>query len=85
MEKFIPKLRKLLAKNFAGSKLELDRIGGGRVSGLLTWDGFVEVEQIERQRTVWRILRSKLTPEEQHRVAAILTLTPEEMTAARAS
>jgi hypothetical protein len=84
MENFIRKLRKLIAHHFAGARLELRRLGAGRVSGLLTWDGFGGVEQIERQRTVWGVLRANLTPEEQLRVAAILTLSSQEMAAARA-
>jgi hypothetical protein len=84
MDKFIRKLRKLIAHHFAGGRLELRRLDAGRVSGLLTWDGFDEIEQIERQRAIWRVLRANLTPEEQLRVAAILTMSIEEMAAARA-
>lgn len=84
MEEFIRRLTELLGQHFTLGEVELEIAGPRRVGGLLVWDGFVGREQIERQRTVWRVLREHLTPEEQLQVSAILTLTPEEMTAARA-
>ena len=84
MDPFLQSIVDLLHSHFPGSEVEIERIGEQRVSGFLTWDGFVGREQIERQRAVWAVLRQALPPEEQRRVAAILTLTPEEMTAARA-
>lgn len=85
MEDFIKKLTDLLKASFPDAQTELEAIGADRVSGFLIWDGFVGVEHIERQRTVWRLIRSELTPDEQHRIAAVLTMTSDEMSAARAS
>ncbi len=84
MEEFIQRLTALLAQHFPNSKTEFEIAGPRRVGGLITWEGFVGAEQIERQRQLWRVLREHLPPEEQLQVAAILTFTPEEMTAARA-
>jgi len=49
----------------------------------LIWSGFEGREQIERQHEVWKVLRTQLEQVDQLKVAAILTLTPEEMAAAR--
>lgn len=84
METFLQTIADLLHNHFPGSEVEMERIGDERFSGFLIWDGFAGREQIERQRAVWAMLRQSLSTEEQRKVAAILTLTPEEMTAARA-
>jgi hypothetical protein len=84
MDDFIQKLTQILQKNFTGSDLELQQASAQRVGGLLIWDGFAGKEQIDRQREVWRVLRAELTPDDQLKVAAMLTLTREEMGAARA-
>ena len=82
MEKFIQKLTRLLRKHFPGGELDWGP-RRDRLAGFLIWSGFVGREQIERQRAVRKVLMAELTPEEQQRVAAILTLTPDEMAAAR--
>jgi acid stress-induced BolA-like protein IbaG/YrbA len=83
MEQFIQKLTRLLGQHFADADVELESLGSGRFSGFLIWDGFEGQEQIKRQRQVWKVLRSELTATEQLKVAAILTLTRQEMAAAR--
>jgi acid stress-induced BolA-like protein IbaG/YrbA len=84
MEDFLQVVADLLQKHFPGSQLEIERASGDRVGGFLIWGGFSGVEQIERQRAVWKVLRQSLSASDQLRVAAILTLTPEEMAMARA-
>ncbi len=84
MEKFFQKLTVLLHRNFKDSEIELEPLDGGRLSGFLIWDGFDGVEQIKRQRSLWRVLRSSLTTKELLRIAAIFTLTSSEMANARA-
>jgi len=83
MEDFIQKLNTLLIANFPGAELELELAGPRRVGGLMVWDGFIGQEQIDRQKALWQVIRSSLSPEEQLRVSAVLTMTPEEMAAAR--
>ena len=65
-------------------EIEMEPREDGRVSGFLIWEGFTGSEHIERQRMVWEVIRRELARDEQAKVAAVLTLTPEEMTAARA-
>ena len=76
----LDKLTVLLRKEFAGSTPELEPVkGNGRVWGVLYWDAFDGVDQIERQERLWAVLKAHLTPEEQHDVAAILTMTRREV------
>jgi undecaprenyl pyrophosphate synthase len=84
MEKLIRKLSRLLARRFRGAELEIEQVGEDRVSGFLIWQGFTDLEQIERQRVLWRLLRRELTPKQIRSIAAIFTLTPQEMVWARA-
>jgi acid stress-induced BolA-like protein IbaG/YrbA len=83
MEEFIQRMRRLLQDQFAGGEVDLEERGSGRISGFLIWSGFEALEQIERQRQLWRVLRAHLDAGDQLKVVAILTLTPEEMAAAR--
>lgn len=83
MEQFIQKITSMLKVHFAGCDVEIERVGARRVGGVLIWDGFEAREQIDRQREVWRMLRTHLSPKQQERVSAILTLTEEEAAAAR--
>jgi acid stress-induced BolA-like protein IbaG/YrbA len=85
MEKFIQKLTDLLHAGFPGSDVEIEiAVPGQRVRGLLVWNGFQGLEPIERQDRVWDFLEKQLSRDEQLGITTMLTLTPEEMTAARA-
>lgn len=84
MEDLLQKLSDLLRSRFPQCEIELEYRGDGRVSGFLIWEGFAGSEHIERQRMVWNLIRKELPQEEQVKIVAVLTLTPEEMTAARA-
>jgi hypothetical protein len=83
MEDLLQKLSDLLRSHFPQCDLEIEYVDDGKVSGFLIWDGFAESEHIERQRMVWNVIRQNLSREEQAKVVAVLTLTTEEMTAAR--
>jgi hypothetical protein len=84
MEDLLQKLNALLRSHFQDCELEVEYVGEGRVSGFLIWEGFAEYDHIDRQRKVWGVIRQNLSPEEQSRIVAVLTMTPEEMTSARA-
>ncbi|HET7813579.1 MAG TPA: hypothetical protein VFL13_04335 [Candidatus Baltobacteraceae bacterium] len=49
-----------------------------RVSGLIQWDGFAEMNVTERQDFVWGTIRGALGPESAD-VSTIVTLTPQEL------
>ena len=79
MEEFIKHLVELFSQQFPGSLAELEQARPLRkVGGYLIWDGFEDVEQLDRQRQLGRVLRANLNSSEQSKVTTILTLTPAE-------
>lgn len=72
------RVKELLERHFAGSHAELysDPLTQ-RVVGHFLWDGFDEVDQYDRHRTVGELLRRELGGEAQ-RVSTILIYTPQE-------
>jgi stress-induced morphogen len=83
MEDIKRRLSEVLTQQFPDSELEVVSSSADRIGGLLIWKGFEGQEQIERQRTLWNVLRRSLSKDEQLQVASLLTLTPEEMVVAR--
>jgi hypothetical protein len=84
MEELIRRLYELLHAQFANSELTLEQVPGlQRVGGLLAWEGFEGLEQMDRQRHLWQVLRASLPPEDQLRITAILTMTPAELAVTR--
>jgi hypothetical protein len=84
MEEIIEKLTRVFGERFPGSVAELERTAfAERVGGSLIWSGFEAVEQIDRQRQISRAVREGLAPEEQLKVSAILTFTPDEVAVMR--
>jgi acid stress-induced BolA-like protein IbaG/YrbA len=79
MEELINQLRNLLEAEFPEAKVELERASPAeKVGGLLIWSGFDGMEQIERQQRLADVIRSKLSRDDQIRITAILTVTPDE-------
>ena len=84
MEKLIKRLKTLLRRNFKGAEVTLEQASpDSKVGGYLIWDGFQEMDQLERQHQMWEVFRAHLSPEERQKLTAILTLTPEEMAVAQ--
>ena len=83
MEKFVRELTDLLRKNFPDCDLEIESVGAGRFGGFIIWNGFEDMEQIDRQREVSKVIKSNLDRAKQSRISALLTMTPEEMASAR--
>ena len=79
MAEVIEHLHDMLEREFPGAQISLDQASpSDRVGGLLVWDGFDQMEQIDRQRLVAKKIRENLPREEQMRVTAILTMTTAE-------
>jgi len=81
------KIRSILKDHFPGiviDDLRRPRPGGG-IGGVLVWDGFSSMEQVERQRRIWEVLRARLTVEEQQSLSLMITLTPDELRSIRAA
>ena len=49
----------------------------GKVSGVLVWQGFDSLDQLDRQKKLWDVLRSKLGPDAT-KVSFIFTYTQRE-------
>jgi hypothetical protein len=73
------RVRDILQAAFPGAVLDLDRLSGAkRISGHIAWEGFEDVEPIDRQKAVWKVLRKHLGARASD-VSIILTYTPREM------
>ena len=73
------RLKSILAESFPGASLRIERRGPlKKYGGIIVWQGFEGMEQIDRQRQLWSRLRSALSAEDQLRITAILTMTPAE-------
>ena len=77
----IEKIAGLLRASFPGLVVvELDcPPGGRRITGVVTWEGFRDLSQLERQNRLWEALRKSLTEAEQRAIGMLLTFTPEEL------
>ena len=76
---FRAKLSRVLTQAFPGAAVQLDQSKPlGKFSGLVVWDGFGGLEQVDRQARLWKRLRAELSKEEQLKITAILTMTPAE-------
>jgi hypothetical protein len=78
MEKLIEKVDRLLRREFSGAKTELEMIGE-KVHGFLFWEGFDGEDQLDRQRSLWKILHAKLGTDASRKISAIFTHTPQEI------
>ena len=79
MEAFAKKVKDVLVAEFPNATVALEAAKPSKkIGGLMVWEGFKGIEQIKRQTRLWKVLRHRLTPEEQLRITAILTVTPQE-------
>ena len=76
---FDRRLKRVLERSFPSARAEVGRFHGAeRAHGHLVWDGFRDMDSMDRQDAVWKVLRDELGTEAQS-VSVILTYTPEEM------
>ena len=79
MEELINRLSSLLLEEFPKAEVVLEQASPAeKVGGFLIWSGFDGMEQIDRQQRLSGVIRSKLPREDQLRITAILTVTPDE-------
>ena len=79
MEPLIQRLNQILQQEFPGSIPELEVVKPlQKVGGFLLWDGFDDLDQLDRQRKVSEVIREQLPPHEAVRVTTIFTMTPAE-------
>jgi hypothetical protein len=77
------KLLEVLSAAFPGSTTEdLERApGSDRITGLLVWDGFADLDPADRQSMLWRNLRQGLAEADLREVGLLFTVTPDELVA----
>jgi acid stress-induced BolA-like protein IbaG/YrbA len=86
MDKLLRKVKRILREAFPGMAVEVEEtVPGYKVGGFFVWEGFHGMDQLARQRSLRAVLAEKLTVDERRSVNVILTMTPDEMTAARAA
>lgn len=79
MEEYRERLEAALRERFPDSRLELEELPGGRISGYLIWAGFTGERQIDRQTSMWDALEKRLPAKELDRISVLLTVTPDEL------
>jgi len=86
MDALIGRIETLLEDKFGDARVEelSAAPGGGRIDGVLVWQGFGEDDQVQRQKALWQVLRRHLDPLELQKSSLIMTLTPDELEAMRA-
>ena len=68
----------ILRNHFQGADVDVDRFNGAeRVSGHIIWRGFDELDQVDRQRQIYQVLRQELGPEAAQ-ISIILAYSPQE-------
>ena len=72
------KVKNILLNLFAESELKLETEPDGRVSGFVISDKFIDVEALECQRMIWKLLRPNITKSERSQIIGFLTFTPME-------
>ena len=78
------KVATVLKESFEGAEPELEiNESADKLGGFLIWEDFEGEPQIDRQKQVWTVLRSRLDREEQRKISAILTVSPAEMAVMR--
>lgn len=80
----VERVTTILQGSFAGIELQLEEMSNGRVTGSAVWDGFDNLDQVDRQQKVRDALRKELGPGASQ-VGVILTYTPDELHAMQAA
>jgi len=77
----VERVKEILRQSFPGMNVEAIRTtSAGRVAGRVEWDGFADMDDVERQERIRAILRDKLG-DEFHEVSILLAYTPDELRA----
>ncbi len=64
---------------FTTEDVYLEQTPGGNIGGYVVSERFDGQSQIERQESLWRDLKMRVSPETLHHIVSILTMTPAEV------
>lgn len=79
MERLKLALEELLPQLLPGARVEIDPLRRGfKLSGIIVWSGFENLEPIDRQHILWGKLKTHFSREDQLRITMLITLTPAE-------
>jgi acid stress-induced BolA-like protein IbaG/YrbA len=80
MDQIAEKLNLLFTLRFPGSGVEIEEtVPGLKIGGALISPKFVGMEQIDRQRLLWSVLKENLSKEELSHLGTFLTFNPYEV------
>lgn len=77
-------IRRVLRQELDADASDVERVSAdGRIAGAVIAERFTGLEQVERQRLVWRTLREHLAEDFLLNVGLLMTMTPAEAAAVR--
>ena len=80
MDHLVDKADAILKVAFPNAKMEWDPVEPEEnLSGWIIWQGFEDVEPIDRQLAVAKALKSGLKSVEKQQISAIFAVTPDEL------
>ena len=81
MDQLEQKIIDIIRAQFADAEIRYDHEPDERISGFIISEKFLDMDHEARQGAVWKLLRSRLTPDEKQQVLGFLIYTPEEVQA----
>ena len=81
MDQLEQKIIDIIRTQFPDAEIRYDHEPDERISGFIISDKFSDMDHEARQGAVWKLLRSRLAPDEKQQVLGFLIYTPEEVRA----
>lgn len=79
MEELKEQVEQIVTAEFPDAQIELEEVPlAEKLSGHVVTEAFAGMEQRERSRILWNVLRQHLSAAQQQMLSAILTLSPAE-------
>jgi len=80
----VERVTKILESRFPGIDLEIEEMPNGNIMGTAVWEGFADLDQVDRQTKLRDALRN--TPDlDGSQIGLILAYTPDELFAMKAA
>jgi hypothetical protein len=78
MDKLGKKVKSSLLEFFTENELLFEKNPDGRVSGFIVSNKFADMDELTRQRKIWKLLQKNLTRSERSKIIGFITFTPRE-------